>query len=465
MFGVGIIQGQNTAMTSLQIFNTLHRQKEPFKPLTPNEVKMYVCGVTVYDRCHIGHARAYVVFDTIRRYLENSGYTVTYVQNFTDIDDKIIRRANEAGITTQELTRQTIADYFTDMAELNIKPATIYPKATESIPEMHAMITTLIENGCAYPTPDGHVYFAVNQFKDYGKLSGKVLDDLIAGHRVEVSDSKQNPGDFVLWKPAKPGEPSWESPWGAGRPGWHIECSAMAAAALGKTIDIHGGGEDLIFPHHENEIAQSECTYHQPFANYWVHNGFVTIDNEKMSKSLKNFVSLRDILDQFDGQTIRFFLQKAHYRSPINFSDAGLTEAKTALNRLKNTALNAESSPPSDGQINALNQFENRFTAAMNDDFNTAEAIGVLFDLNKFINTEKTGQELLVKLCGILGLTFSRETFGENELANRVETLIDERNLARKNKDFKRADEIRNQLLGDGIALEDTADGTRWHRV
>lgn len=425
---------------------------------------MYVCGVTVYDLCHIGHARAYVVFDTIRRYLEHSGYTVNYVQNFTDIDDKIIKRAAEKGISTQDLTKQTIADYFTDMEALNIKPATHYPKATESIPEMLDMIGKLISNGYAYATDDGHVYFAVTKFPEYGKLSGKVLDDLIAGHRVERAESKENPLDFVLWKPAKPGEPAWDSPWGAGRPGWHIECSAMAATALGPTIDIHGGGEDLIFPHHENEIAQSECTFHQPFAKYWLHNGFVTINEEKMSKSLKNFVSLRDILAQFDGLTIRFFLQKAHYRSPINFSDAGLTEAGTALQRLRNTVLNCETGPANDAQVTALATFETRFLAAMDDDFNTAEAIGVLFDLNKFINTEKTGKEMLIKLCEILGIVFSRETFGDNSESARVESLIEERNVARKNKNFKRSDEIRNQLLAEGIILEDTAAGTRWHR-
>lgn len=449
-------------MTAINLYNSLTRKKEPFIPIEKDKVKFYVCGVTVYDYCHIGHARAYVAFDTIRRYLSHAGYDVDYVQNFTDIDDKIIKRAAESNTSCDTLTDTFIQAYFEDMAQLNIQKANRYPKATTSIGPIIKMIKGLIEKGVAYET-QGDVCFEVEKFEDYGNLSGKVIEDLIAGSRVEVSTTKKNPLDFVLWKAAKEGEPFWNSPWGKGRPGWHIECSAMVLQELGETIDIHGGGQDLLFPHHENEICQSQCYTGKPFVNYWMHNGFVNIKNEKMSKSLNNFFTIRDVLKEYSGEVLRFFLMKMHYRSPLNFSEEGLKEAEQALSRLHTTLRNNQSDlDPKVASQPEFEALEARFHVAMSDDFNYAEAIGILFELATLVNTSQSGASVLKRCGDILGLFFSEDIY-QVSLNDSQKKLIDERTQAKKEKNFQRADEIRAILEQEhGLLIEDTRDGVRW---
>jgi cysteinyl-tRNA synthetase len=447
---------------SLKVYNSLSRNKELFEPLEPGKVKFYTCGVTVYDYCHIGHARAYTVFDVIRRYLEFRGFDVTYVQNFTDIDDKIIARANERGMDIYELTQQFIDAYFVDMEALYIRKADCYPKATEYIPIMQIMIKKLIDDGRAYAL-DGDVYYSVETFEGYGKLSGKILEDLVAGKRVDVSDKKKSPLDFVLWKASKPGEPKWASPWGEGRPGWHIECSAMTYDQLGVTIDIHAGGEDLIFPHHENEIAQSEGFSGKPFVKYWLHNGFVNIKEEKMSKSKNNFYTIRDVLKDYDGEVIRFFLMKVHYRSPLNFSFEGLDEAKQALERLytplreyygKEEPLNSEAQM-------SLKAFEKRFFEAMDDDFNFTEAIGILFEICRLVNKTGNGAEVLFKLGQIIGL-FNQPLQLEASFSDEILDLVEQRKEAKAQKDYQRSDQIRDVLLHKHkIEIQDTPEGVK----
>lgn len=445
-------------MRDIFLFNSLTRSKERFVPIVPGKISMYVCGVTVYDFSHLGHARAYVAFDCIRRYLEHVGYQVTFIQNFTDIDDKIIKRSQENGETCDALTTRFIEAYFADMKALNVMSATHYPKATAYVAHMIRLIQGLIEKGAAYVTESGDVCFSVDSFPSYGKLSKKVLDDLEAGNRVDVNQTKHNPLDFVLWKPAKPGEPVWDSPWGPGRPGWHIECSAMAIEQLGPSIDIHAGGEDLIFPHHENEIAQSECFTGQPFANYWLHNGFVTIKNEKMSKSLKNFFTIRDILKDWEGEVVRFFLLKMHYRSSLQFSNEGLEEAKQALSRLRTTLKSGVSFEVSDAYQAQFSELSERFHLAMADDFNFAEAVGVLFEINRLVNISKSGISVLKELGQLLGLFYSG--LEKDVVTSDVQALINARTEAKKAKDFALADAIRKQLLDEfQIELKDTAQG------
>jgi cysteinyl-tRNA synthetase len=451
---------------TLKIHNTYSGKKEDFIPINPNQILFYACGVTVYDLCHIGHARAYIAFDTIRRYLIHKGFNVKFVQNFTDIDDKIIARANERGISTNELTEENINDFFSDMESLNILPATCYPRATKYIGEMQEIIKKLIEDDLAYEK-DGDVFFCVSKFEKYGKLSKKKMEDLIAGHRVSVSSKKDNPLDFVLWKKSKENEPSWESPWGSGRPGWHIECSAMAIKELGETIDIHTGGEDLIFPHHENEIAQSESYTKKPFVRYWIHNGFVNIDERKMSKSKKNFFTIKEVLKDFSGEVIRMFLLKVHYRSPLNFSLDGLVESKHALDKLYNTLSEYKLGEDENVEIESLElqAFDTRFHNAMDNDFNYAEAVGILFDLNRHIHKTGEGTKLLLKLGNILGLFYQLPSQNE-PVSSEIEELIKKRTDAKNNRNYTLADEIRDALLKEHkVILEDTADGIRWKRA
>ncbi len=458
----------------LALYNTLTRSKEAFVPLVPGQARMYVCGMTVYDFCHLGHARVLVVFDMISRWLRASGYQVTYVRNVTDIDDKIIKRANENGEPFSTLTQRFIDAMHEDQARLGVLPPDHEPRATQYVDRMLAMIQTLIDRGHAYPARNGDVYYAVQSFPNYGRLSGKSLDDLRAGERVEVDPHKRDPMDFVLWKAAKPGEPAWPSPWGAGRPGWHIECSAMGSDLLGRHFDIHGGGQDLQFPHHENEIAQSEGAHGCRFVNYWLHNGFVRVDDEKMSKSLGNFFTIREILDKFDPEVVRFFILRAHYRSPLNYSDQHLEDARGALTRLY-TALRGMETLPAD--IDWTHPVAARFQSAMNDDFNTSEALAVLFELAGDVNRGRDVQAatLLRSLAGILGLlTRPADDFlkggeggfaGEGYTPERIESLIQARLDARKARDFKGADAIRDELKAAGIALEDTPQGTLWRRA
>ncbi|MBP4043879.1 cysteine--tRNA ligase [Chromobacterium violaceum] len=456
----------------LSLYNTLTRQKEAFKPIEPGKVSMYVCGMTVYDLCHIGHARMLAAFDVIYRWLKASGYDVNYVRNITDIEDKIIKRALERGITPEQLVEETIADMRQDAAALGLLPPTHEPRATHHVDGMVAMIEQLIANGKAYPAANGDVYYAVREFEGYGKLSGRTLDKLRAGERVEVDPNKRDPLDFVLWKAAKPGEPSWESPWGKGRPGWHIECSVMSCHHLGEHFDIHGGGEDLQFPHHENEIAQSEGAHGHQYVNYWLHNGFINVDGEKMSKSLGNFFTIRDVLQHFDGEVIRFFIVRSHYRSPVNYTDSILNDAKHGLTRLY-TALRGIELPASDG-IDWNHAYAARFKAAMDDDFGTSEAVAVLFELAGEVNKSRDPQlaRLLKDLGGVLGLlTRDPEVFlqggvGEGELsAEQVEALIQARKDARAAKDWAESDRIRDELTAKGIVLEDGAGGTIWRRA
>ena len=469
----------------MKIFNTLTRRKEEFVPLEPGKVKMYVCGPTVYNFIHIGNARPMIIFDTVRRYFEYKGYDVNYVSNFTDVDDKIIKKAIEEGVDADTISQRYIAECKKDMADMNVKPATTHPQATQEIGGMLEMIQTLIDKGHAYVAADGTVYFRTKSFKGYGKLSHKNLDEMMSGFRelkVTGEENKEDPSDFVLWKPKKEGEPYWESPWCQGRPGWHIECSVMSKKYLGEQIDIHAGGEDLIFPHHENEIAQSEAANGKTFANYWMHNGFLNIDNKKMSKSLGNFFTVREIGEKYDLQVLRFFMLSAHYRSPINFS-AELMEAskngleriitcaerlKELLNKVSGDALTEEE------QENKKNVDElvAKFEAAMDDDFNTADAVSAIFELVKLANSTANEEstrayaellaETIAKLSDVLGIITERKA---EVLDSEVEELIAARQQARKEKNFALADEIRQKLLDMGIVLEDTREGVKWKRA
>lgn len=456
----------------LKIYNTLAREKQTFKPIVAGKVSMYVCGMTVYDFCHLGHARVMVVFDMVSRWLRASGYDVTYVRNITDIDDKIIKRANENNESIAQLTQRFIDAMDEDSAKLGVIRPDIEPKATEFVDGMLNMISALVEKGFAYPAANGDVFYAVNKFEGYGKLSGKSLEDLRAGERVEVDSFKRDPMDFVLWKAAKPGEPSWDSPWGKGRPGWHIECSAMSSHHLGQHFDIHGGGQDLQFPHHENEIAQSEAAHSHDgkpcqMVNYWMHNGFVRVDDEKMSKSLGNFFTIRTVLEKYDAEVVRFFILRAHYRSPLNYSDQHLDDAKSALTRLYTALRGAD---VADAAVDWQHPQAIRFKEAMDDDFNTPEALAVLFDLaNEANRTKDAGLLRLLKgLAGILGLLQRNpDAFLQGVMTAEldVEGLIQARLTAKKNKNFAEADAIRKQLADAGIVLEDTPQGTTWRRA
>jgi len=457
----------------LKLFNTLTRQKEEFQSIEPNSVRMYVCGMTVYDLCHVGHARVMVVFDMVRKWFETSGYDVTYVRNITDIDDKIIARARDNEETYQQLTSRFIDAMNQDAASLGVVRPDIEPKATENIPQMIELIGALISKGYAYVGESGDVYYSVSLFEKYGQLSGKTLEDLRAGERVEVDLAKKHPMDFVLWKTTKPGEPSWSSPWGDGRPGWHIECSAMSERYLGKYFDIHGGGQDLQFPHHENEIAQSEGAHGAGFVKYWMHNGFVRVDNEKMSKSLGNFFTVREVLDKFDPEVLRFFILRAHYRSPLDYSDKHLEDARLALSRMY-TALK-DFDPASQGSltIDWQHAFAHRFKEAMDDDFNTPEAISVLFDIVSELN--RSGDVrlayLLRALAAELGLLdrepalFLQSREGLEMSSEEIDAMIVARDEARSKKDFKEADRLRDELTAAGITLEDSAGKTTWRRA
>ena len=464
----------------MKVYNTLTRKKEELVPITPGEIKMYACGPTVYNYIHIGNARPLCIFDILRRYLEYRGYKVTFVQNFTDIDDKIIRRANEEHVDFSEISERYIKEFWTDADGLNVRHATVNPKATENIDAIIHIISTLIEKGYAYEA-QGDVYFSTEKFKDYGKFSHQPLEDLEAGARIMVGEVKREPMDFAVWKAAKPGEPAWDSPWGKGRPGWHIECSAMNWRYLGDTIDIHCGGQDLIFPHHENEIAQSECFTGKPFAHYWMHNGYINVDNVKMSKSLGNFFTVRDVAEKYGYEPIRYLLISAQYRSPINYSTDIIEQCISALNRLYicRDSLDFELKNASDAEhdgdraiIDGFGKYRERFIDAMDDDLNTADAIASIFELVRDINTNvvgKTPSKALVEgaisvfdeLTGVLGLVYNRKT---ETLDSDIEALIEARTNARKEKNWAEADRIRDQLKEMGIVLEDTAQGVKWHR-
>ena len=464
----------------MKVYNTLTRKKEELVPITPGEIKIYACGPTVYNYIHIGNARPLCIFDILRRYLEYRGYNVKFVQNFTDIDDKIIRRANEEHVDFSEISERYIKEFWTDADGLNVRHATINPKATENIDAIIQIISTLIEKGYAYEA-QGDVYFSTEKFKDYGKLSHQPLEDLEAGARIMVGEVKREPMDFAVWKAAKPGEPAWDSPWGKGRPGWHIECSAMNWRYLGDTIDIHCGGQDLIFPHHENEIAQSECFTGKPFAHYWRHNGYINVDNVKMSKSLGNFFTVRDVAEKYGYEPIRYLLISAQYRSPINYSTDIIEQCIAALNRLYTCrdSLDFELKNAVDAEhngdkaiIDGFDKYREQFISAMDDDLNTADAIASIFELVRDINTNvvgKTPSKALVEgaiamfdeLTGVLGLVYNRKT---ETLDSDVEALIEARTNARKEKNWAEADRIRDQLKEMGIVLEDTAQGVKWHR-
>ena len=463
----------------MYIYNTMSRKKELFVPLKEGKVSMYACGPTVYNFFHIGNARPFIVFDTLRRYLEYRGYQVTFVQNFTDIDDKMIRRANEEGITVKELGDRFIKEYYTDADALGVKRATVNPRATEHIQDIIDLVQTLIEKGHAYPASNGDVYFSVRSWPGYGKLSGQNIDDLENGARVDPTEEKRDPLDFALWKGQKPGEPAWPSPWGMGRPGWHIECSAMSMAILGQSFDIHGGGQDLIFPHHENEIAQSEAATGKPFAHYWMHNGFINVDNQKMSKSLGNFFTVRDIAKEFDLDVVRLFMLSVQYRNPINFSRdliqqaaTALQRLRTALDRLKEAPIAQEAAPDEQAFLDSLESYRTRFNEAMDDDLNTADALGVLFDLargaNTFVTVPRTKQaieavmKMYTELMDVLGLLPREKT---DEFPAEVLALLDERQAARKAKDYARADQIREQLKGLGYAIEDSRQGAKLKKL
>jgi cysteinyl-tRNA synthetase len=472
----------------LRVHNSLTRRKQDFVPLRPGKVGMYVCGMTVYDYCHIGHARMMVAFDIIRRWLQTSGFEVRYVRNITDIDDKIIKRAHENGESIGSLTERFIRFMDEDWLALGISKPDFEPRATQYVPDMLRLIQSLMDRGLAYLAPNGDVYYSVHNFSGYGKLSGKSLEDLRAGERVDVDPNKKDPLDFVLWKSAKPDEPFWDSPWGKGRPGWHIECSAMCEHFLGEQFDIHGGGQDLIFPHHENEIAQSEGAHGHTFVNYWLHNGFVRVDNEKMSKSLGNFFTVREVLARFDAEVVRFFVLRVHYRSPVNYSDQHLEDARAGLTRLYTTL---RDTPPAAVEIDWTQPFAARFKQAMDDDFNTADACAALFDLATQVNRSRSAQEsgLLKALAGLLGLaaqdpvaflqgkrdatvrvtgveakgevgTVTAQGYSEHEIQLRIEA----RAAARKAKNFAESDRIRDELLAAGIVLEDGGGGTTWRR-
>ena len=454
----------------MKIYNTLSAQKEEFQP-QDNEVKIYVCGVTPYDESHLGHAMNAVIFDTIRRYLIFRGYKVKFVQNITDVEDKIIDRANKLGIAPRELAEKFAGRYFEDMAALNVMKPDIIPYATEEIPKMLEVIEGLVDKGHAYPAK-GSVYFRVRSVPDYGKLSKRTLDSMMAGARIEPGEEKEDPMDFALWKAAKPGEPSWDSPWGKGRPGWHIECSAMALKYLGETIDIHGGGQDLIFPHHENEIAQSECfTGKKPFARFWVHNGLFQLGEEKMSKSLGNIIGVKQVLDKHSADGFRLFILSSHYRSPLTLSEEAIEAAERGIERLTQALANKPAQGKSSLEKLDLLSFRKRFTDVMNDDFNTPQAVAILFDLAREINraSEKgvevgEAQNTLKELAGVLGLTFQEGEESFTDAAPFIELLLQTRRHLRDAKQFKRADEIRNKLLEMGVTLEDTAQGTLWKR-
>ena len=473
-----------TCLHGMKLYNTLTKQKEEFVPLHEGKVSMYVCGPTVYNFIHIGNARPMIVFDTVRRYMEYKGYEVNYVSNFTDVDDKIIKKAIEEGRTAEEVSQQYIEECKKDMHDMNVKPATTHPLATQEIQGMLDMISTLIEKGYAYAAADGTVYYRTRKFKDYGKLSHKNIDDLEAGHRsIKVTgDLKEDPLDFVLWKPKKDGEPYWESPWCQGRPGWHIECSVMSKKYLGDEIDIHAGGEDLIFPHHENEIAQSECCNGKIFARYWMHNGFLNIDNRKMSKSLGNFFTVREISEKYDLQVLRLFMLSAQYRSPLNFSADLMEASKNSLERIRTAAEHQADclKAAKEGEMTAeekqnqaaVEELVQKFETAMDDDFNTADAISAIFEIvrlsNSTISEASTKayvsyvKETMDKLCDVLGIITEKK---EEILDSEVEDLIAKRQQARKDKNFALADEIRGQLLDMGIILEDTREGVKWKRA
>ncbi|MCF0120918.1 MAG: cysteine--tRNA ligase [Oscillospiraceae bacterium] len=470
----------------MKLFNTMSMKKEEFVPIEPGKVKMYACGPTVYNYIHVGNARPIIMFDVLRRYLEYRGYEVTFVQNFTDVDDKIINRANEEKITSEEVARKYIEEYFTDARGLGVRAATIHPKATENINEIIAMVSTLVEKGYAYEA-NGDVYYRTAKFADYGKLSHQNIDDLQAGARIDVNDVKENPMDFALWKAAKPGEPYWESPWGHGRPGWHIECSAMSTRYLGKTIDIHCGGQDLTFPHHENEIAQSEAANGCKFVNYWMHNGFISIDNKKMSKSLGNFFTVREAAEAYGYSTIRMFMLMSHYRSPLNYSGDILIQAQSGLERIKTALENLSflSANGADGDMKGdetafaatLAGYRDRFVEAMEDDFNTADAISVIFELVREANSAlaadkaptklaaKAAFEMLDELTGVLGLVYEQESAEDDGFAAKVEELIAQRAAARKAKNWPEADRLRDEIKAMGVILEDTPQGVKWKKA
>lgn len=462
----------------MKIFNTLTREKEEFKPITEGEVKIYACGPTVYNYIHIGNARPICVFDVLRRYLEYRGYKVTFVQNFTDIDDKIIKKANEEGTDYKTVSEKYIEEFWKDAKGLNFRPATVHPKATENIDKIIEIVSGLIKNGHAYAV-DGDVYFSPKTFPEYGKLSHQPLEELEAGARIMVGDIKRDPMDFALWKAAKPGEPYWDSPWGKGRPGWHIECSAMVCRYLGETIDIHCGGQDLIFPHHENEIAQSECFTGKPFAHYWMHNGYINVDNVKMSKSLGNFFTVRDVAEKYGYEPIRYLMISSSYRSPINYSVDIIEQCKASLQRLYTCrdGIDFEIKNASDGELdeNIKAQFDKRveqFIKAMDDDLNTADGIAGVFELARDINTLVVGKgvtkataeyaaKIFDELTGVLGLVYNRKT---ETLDEDIDAMIEARTKARKEKNWAEADRIRDELKAMGIVLEDTAQGVKWHR-
>ncbi len=466
----------------MKLFNSMTRQKEEFRPITPGEVKIYSCGPTVYNFFHIGNARPFIVFDVLRRYFEFKGYKVTFVQNFTDVDDKVIRRANEEGVSFEEIANRYIKEYYTDAQGLGIRPASVHPRATENIDAIIQMVDTLVKKGYAYVV-DGDVYYRARRFSGYGKLSGQPLEELEAGARIGVDERKEDPIDFALWKAAKPGEPSWDSPWGKGRPGWHIECSAMANRYLGKTIDIHSGGVDLTFPHHENEIAQSEAANDAPFAHYWMHNAFLNIDNRKMSKSLGNFFTVRDAAAVYGYEAIRFFMLSAHYRSPLNYSRESLEQAKAALARMHTArdnleflAKNGRDAAMTDAErekLAALSQYREKFISAMDDDLNTADGLAVIFELIRDINGAVAEGEptrefasaclsKLMELCDVLGFLQKEET---QSIDQEIEDLIEQRQAARKARNFAEADRIRDLLREQGIVLEDTPQGVKWKRA
>ena len=464
---------------TIRVYNTLTKQKEEFVPVHPGKANIYVCGVTPYNHPHIGNARPFVTWDVIRRFLEHEGYDVLHVQNFTDVDDKIINTANKEGVLWSDVCGRYIDAYFEVMDKLNVRRAHVYPRVSEHMEEIIETVKALIDRDYAYEM-DGDVYYSVEKFEHYGELSGRNLEDMMAGARVDVNDKKHNPMDFALWKAAKPGEPSWSSPWGEGRPGWHIECSTMSMKYLGETFDFHGGGSDLIFPHHENEIAQSEACNGKEFSHYWMHNAFLNIDNRKMSKSLGNFLLVRDIEKKYDLQVLRFFMLSAHYRSPLNFSAELMEAAKNGLDRILTCAAWLQKQSANEGEITnqesevieKAKKYVGKFEAAMEDDFNTADAIAAIFELVKYVNTNKTDElsgkaakalyEILKQLCDILGIIIEKK---EELLDADIEALIEERKQARKAKNFARADEIRKELADKGIILEDTRQGVTWKRV
>ncbi len=469
----------------MKLFNSMTMQKEEFVPIEEGKVRMYACGPTVYNYIHVGNARPIIMFDVLRRYLEYRGYDVTFVQNFTDVDDKIIKKANEEGVTSAEIAEKYIAEYFVDAKALGVREATVHPKATENIPQIIELIQTLIDRGYAYPV-GGDVYYRTLEFEGYGKLSHQPIDDLKSGARIEVGDIKENPLDFALWKAAKPGEPAWDSPWGKGRPGWHIECSAMSNRYLGKTIDIHCGGSDLSFPHHENEIAQSEAANGCKFVNYWVHNGFINIDNKKMSKSLGNFFTVREAAEAYGYDCIRMFMLMSHYRSPLNYSGEILMQAKAALERLRTAKANLDffAANGREGEMTedeaavaaGLDKYRVKFDEVMDDDFNTADAISVIFEMVREINSavspaadptkalaEACRAEFL-ELCGVLGIPFGESGDDDGETAE-IEALIEQRQAARKAKNWGEADRIRDELKARGIILEDTPQGVKWKKA